>query len=148
MYEIKSNLPQVSILLTELAQRVENASPLMGTISGIMHDEVEENFAQQGRPKWLGLAPSTIKVRTKRGTWPGMMLQVSGQLAASITPSSDARSAKVSTNKKYAAIQHSGGQAGRGKKVNLPARPYMLITGTGEQRIIGAAQSYLIGLVK
>ena len=45
----------------------------------------------------------------------------------------------------YAAIHHLGGQAGRGRKVTIPARPYLPINGSGQlqngadQRIIDIA---------
>ena len=40
--------------------------------------------------------------------------------------------ARIGSNKKYAAIHHLGGQAGRGHKTNLPARPYLLINGNNQ----------------
>lgn len=36
------------------------------------------------------------------------------------------------SNKPYAAIHHLGGQAGRGKKVTIPARPYLPINGNSQ----------------
>lgn len=99
----------------------------MKNIAGILEDSVEENFAQQGRPKWQQLAKSTIEQRTKVNKWPGMILQMSSAgLASSITSYYDDNSAIVGTNKVYAAIHQFGGKAGRNKKVEIPARPYLL----------------------
>ena len=56
----------------------------MKHIAGIMLDSVEENFEKEGRPdKWTSLAKPTIKQRIKKGYWPGRILQVRGELAAS-----------------------------------------------------------------
>jgi phage virion morphogenesis protein len=96
--------------LREQKKRTAHLSPLMNILAGIMHDEVEENFAEEGRPKWQDLAPSTKRQRTRKGTWPGKILQVSaGGLAASIIQQADDSSAQVGTNKRYAARQHFGG---------------------------------------
>ncbi|GAB4327357.1 MAG: hypothetical protein Kow0037_00840 [Calditrichia bacterium] len=85
-----------------------NLQPLMQNIAGIMHHAVEENFEKQGRPPWPALAKSTIRQRKKRGTWPGKILQQSGQLAASVYQKATANTAVVGTNKQYAAAQQLG----------------------------------------
>ncbi len=134
---------QLQALMKKLAGRVQNMRPAMRATAGIMHDEVEENFAREGRPAWEPLAESTIKSRERRGHWPGSLLQVSGQLAASITQKSDAVSARVGTNKRYGAIQQLGGFAGRGLKVYIPARPYLTPTDGGIRQIEQALVRYL-----
>ena len=111
--------------LDQLAEKTENLRPLMKNIAGIIADSVEENFEQQGRPKWQMLAKSTIENRTKKGYYPGKILQMRGELAASITSYYDENSAIVGTNKVYAAIHQFGGKAGRNRKVGIPARPYL-----------------------
>jgi len=116
----------------------------MQNIVGIMLDSVEENFEKEGRPdKWEKLAPSIIKQRTKKGYWPGRILQMRGELAASITSKYDKDSAIVGTNKVYAAIHQFGGDAGRGRKVKIPARPYLKIEKKGLNKIIATTNNYL-----
>lgn len=168
MYEIKVDDSRLTGPLEQIIAGVHDASPLMRIITGVMVDEVEENFAQEGRPKWLGLQPGTIAARTKDGTWPGKILQRSGQLASSMEEFSDAHTAMVGTNKKYAAIQNFGGKTGphvitpRNKKalafggrvvkrVNhpgsvIPARPFMTISEGGMDDILGHTNSYLRNL--
>ncbi len=77
----------------------------------MMEDAVQENFEQQGRPKWLGWSPRYAK---RRG--PGQILQRSGRLASSIVQYSDNDMATVGTNVIYAGIHQSGG------KISIPAR--------------------------
>lgn len=99
---------------------------------------------KEGRPeKWTPLAKSTIKQRTKKGYWPGKILQIKGDLAASITSKYDDNSAVVGTNKVYAAIHQFGGDAGRNKKVKIPARPYLKITDNNQKEIIDEIMNYL-----
>ena len=87
---------------------MREATPLMALIAPLMHDAVDENFAQQGRPKWLGLSPKTLKRRGEAaGT--GKILHRSGRLVNSITDSYDSTSARVGTNVVYAAIHQFGG---------------------------------------
>lgn len=164
MIEIKFDSGEVLDALGRLQRSVADASPVMAQIAGVMHDAVEENFAQQGRPKWLGLKAPVSKRRVG-----GMILQDSGQLAASIVEDSDATSASVGTNKIYAAIHQFGGQTrphvilprnkkalafgGRVvKKVNhpgskIPARPFLSLTSEDEDRILGKVDAYLKSVI-
>jgi phage virion morphogenesis protein len=109
MIEIKVEDGEVKGLLNRLSGRMRNMGPVMRAISGIMFDAVEENFEQQGRPKWQDLKESTKKQRAKKGKWPGKILQVSqGGLAAANEPGYNNSSAWVSNNKKYAPTHQFG----------------------------------------
>ena len=142
--EIKIDDAELQKNLKKLASKAENLRPLMKNISGIMLDSVEENFEKEGRPnKWTPLSKSTIRQRTKKGYWPGRILQMRGELASSITSYYDSNSAIVGTNKKYAAIHQFGGDAGRNKKVKIPARPYLKLNDSENVRILGEINKYL-----
>ena len=123
--EIRLDIKKVEEALLELAQKTSNLRPLMKNIAGIMADSTEENFKEEGRPKWQDLSEVTKTARRKTGHYPGQILQVSGQLALSITTQYDDESAVIGSNKVYAAIQQLGGQAGKNKKVSIPARDYL-----------------------
>ncbi len=124
--EIKIDNKELNQVLDKLFEKTSNLRPLMKNIAGIMADAVEENFKQEGQPdKWEELKKVTIKVRTKKGYWPGKILQMRGELAASIATEYDESSATIGSNKEYAAIHQFGGQAGKNKKVKIPARPYL-----------------------
>lgn len=166
MIDLRDNSAAIAAAMDRLARAADNRAPLMRAIAGVMHDEVEENFAQEGRPKWLGLAPGTIASRRKAGKWPGKILQRSAAgLASSIEQGADNDSAWVGTNKKYAAIQHFGGKTGahvilpRNKKAlafngrvvkrvnhpgsKIPARSFLAISPEGEEKILGKVSDYL-----
>lgn len=135
MIEIRVDDREVRQLLNDLSGRGRDMLPVMRQIAGIMKNAVEENFREEGRPKWT---PS--KRAQKTG---GKTLQDTGSLAASVTARADAKSAAVGTNKKYAAIHQFGGRAGRGRKVNIPARPFLKLTDSDLEDIKKALENYL-----
>ena len=142
--EIKIDNKDVEKKLLELAQKGENLRPLMKNIAGIFASATEENFKNEGRPdKWTELSEATKKQRTKQKKWPGQILQVSGQLASSISTQYDDESAIIGSNLDYAAIHQLGGDAGRGKKVKIPARPYLQLTDDDFNEILDATEHYL-----
>ena len=141
--EIKCDNQEVNKRLLELAQRGGNLRPLMKNIAGIFAYSTEENFANEGRPdKWLDLSERTKKQRKKSGHWPGQILQVSGQLASSISTYYDDESAIIGSNLDYAAIHQLGGQAGKNKSVSIPARPYLKLSEADFKEILGSTKEF------
>lgn len=142
--EIKLDNKDVESKLLDLAKRSENLRPLMKNIAGIFAYSTEENFKEEGRPdKWTDLAESTKKQRTKTGHYPGQILQVSGQLASSISTYYDNDSAVIGSNLDYAAIHQLGGQTGKNKSVTIPARPYLVITDDNFEDVLSQTQKYI-----
>ena len=126
MYSIKINTDGFEAALDKLVRGLENREPLMRSLAGMMADAVEENFAQEGRPKWMGWSPSTA--RRRRG---GRILQLSGRLAGSIGSYSDNDSAVVGTNVKYARIHQEGGE------IDIPARSQRAYYRMGKDGTVG-----------
>lgn len=141
MIEIKIDASQVTGAMERLAKAAVNATPVMTAVAGVMLDAVMENFARAGRPAWAGL-----KNPGKRRLG-GQVLIDSARLKNSITPRADANSAIVGTNVKYAAIHQFGGMAGRGRKVKIPARPFLQLTEADEAKIAGKVTDYLRSVV-
>lgn len=123
MIEIHFDSYAVSAAFSQITRRTADKPKLMRTIAGIMFDEVEENFEQQGRPRWPEIKSVSLAragyTQTKTGKWayrkrdggPGYkILQDSGRLAGSITQYYDATQAVVGTNMVYAAIHQFGGK--------------------------------------
>ena len=143
--EIKIDNKEVESKLLDLAQRSENLRPLMKNIAGVFAYSTEENFKEEGRPdKWADLAESTKKQRTKTGHYPGQILQVSGQLASSISTYYDNDSAVIGSNLDYAAIHQLGGQAGKNQSVTIPARPYLQLNNEEIIEVIIYINNFLI----
>ena len=142
--EIKIDNKEVLTRLQELASRGENLRPLMKNIAGIMSTATEDNFKDEGRPeKWVDLSKTTKKQRQKIGKYPGQILQVSGQLASSVSTAYDDNSAVIGSNLAYAAIHQLGGQAGRNKKTTIPARPYLKLTDDNFEEILTETEKFL-----
>jgi phage virion morphogenesis protein len=121
--------------LEAMQRRLSNPVPLMAGVAAEMLSVTEDAFAREGvvgGDKWKPLALSTIRQREKKGQWPGKKLQRStAGLAASVQPFHSAARAGLTVSKPYAAIHQFGGMAGRGRKVEIPARPYLPIKRDG-----------------
>lgn len=109
----------------------DNRYLLMRRLAGTMNTAVHKNFAQAGRPKWLGLAYRS-----------GKPLVDTGHLRNSINQLYDNDTALVGTNVVYAAIHNFGGMAGRNRKVNIPARPFLTLSNEDKQDLMDDVQDY------
>lgn len=164
MIEARLEYKPVLRALHRAADEMGNSRPLMRSIAGIMFRAVEDNFEQEGRPKWKDLHPGTKLTRYLDKTWPGKILQRSGALASSIQQQFDERNAIVGTNKIYAAIQNFGGKTSAHvirpktkralsfggivvRSVNhpgseIPARPFLRLTPGDQREIMSAAHQH------
>jgi phage gpG-like protein len=152
--------------LVGMEARGGNLTGVLRSFGQYMLGSIEKNFAAGGRPKWPPLKLSTLlgwsygfkkggKYRTKRGgpTKAGraasagrLPLTASGLLRRSVrvavvTP----RSVTIGTSSKYAAIHQFGGMAGRGRKVRIPARPYLLFQNEDVQRFTEMMAAHVVG---
>lgn len=138
MIEIEiNNAQQIASILDKLANAAQDRTPLMRSIAGTMESAVLQNFDVGGRPKWLGL-------KYRQGT----PLVDTENLMNSITSYYDNNIAMVGTNEPYAAIHQFGGKAGRGRKVDIPARPFLVLTPQDEDDILEDVQAYFRSIVK
>jgi phage virion morphogenesis protein len=118
--------------LARLRGQLDDMTPMMADIAMALESETEHRFEQEG-PGWPRLSERTILDRIKAGKWPGKMLQRSaGGLAPSIESDHGPDYAQIGTANVYGAIHQFGGQAGRERKVTIPARPYLPIDAAGQ----------------
>ena len=132
-----NNAQQIASILDKLANAAQDRTPLMRSIAGTMESAVLQNFDVGGRPKWLGL-------KYRQGT----PLVDTENLMNSITSYYDNNIAMVGTNEPYAAIHQFGGKAGRGRKVDIPARPFLVLTPQDEDDILEDVQAYFRSVVR
>lgn len=103
-------LEKIQKLMAVMGDRAGNLRPLMRQVAADMHDAVEENFEQQGRPRWAGLNKAYAKYKARKKKKGDLkILEFRGDLRRSITEKSNATQAVVGTNLKYAAIHQFGG---------------------------------------
>lgn len=118
-------------LLKKVVGKIGSPKPAFEVIGEVLHASILKNFEEGGRStSWKDLADSTKKQRARQGKWPGQMLVINGArggLMGSISYEAMNDQVVFVANKPYAAIQHFGGQAGKGKKTTIPPRPYMMI---------------------
>jgi len=107
-----------------------------------VHDNFETERAPDGMP-WQPLSPVTITARQRHSDTPLSILRVTGGLVGSINYAADNDAVRVGTAKVYAAIHHFGGQAGRGGKVTIPARPYLGMSADDQEAIVELAEDWL-----
>ncbi|WP_247532800.1 phage virion morphogenesis protein [Ralstonia pseudosolanacearum] len=125
--------------------RLTNAEPAMAGIAEILMQHTSDAFEAEGIPKWVALAESTKAQREEAGTWPGMILHVTGTLASSYTPSSGSDYAQLASFLPYAAIQNFGGKAGRGHSATIPARRQIPVD--DDQQLIPAAREDILAFM-
>lgn len=137
MIEVRiDNISEIQNQLKRLEDGVENRYLLMRRLSETMHTAVKLNFRYAGRPKWLGL-----KYRN------GKPLNDTGALRNSFSTFSDNDTALVGTNLVYAAIHNFGGMAGRGRKVRIPQREFLVLSNDDKQALMDDVQDYFANLI-
>ncbi|MCA8058127.1 phage virion morphogenesis protein [Burkholderia cepacia] len=112
MIDIEIDDSRYEAIMARVRALMRDASPVTSLILESMWGAVEENFAQQGRPRWLGLKPSTVK-RRRGEAGSEKILTRSGHLVSSFSKIHDATMARISTNVVYAAIHQFGGSIQR-----------------------------------
>ena len=126
---------EIQQLLQKMVKKTDDTAPVMAEIANSLYNITMESFAGQKSPSgapWQRLAPSTLR----RKKHPGKILYETGQLHRRIYTRSDKDSAEIGVNLPYAAIHQFGGHAGRGRKVSIPARPYLPLEGDGLSKVV------------
>jgi phage virion morphogenesis protein len=147
----------------ELERAGKDTAPLMKDISLSLLVSTHRRFELERDPegkKWRLFSAVTLRMRAggrkaffkndkykaRKGTEAKMasakLLRASGRLFQSITAANTATSATVGSNVIYSRIHNLGGQAGRNKKVTIPARQYLGISGDDDAMIFQAVQDY------
>ena len=147
MWYIEINTSDLERKMRGVVLGLQQPAELMADLSEVMYNEVIKNFEMQGRPSWKKLSPVTLA--KKEGN---RKLQEDGANSEDLIGSFEARvegnTAVVSNAVTYAAIHNFGGKAGRGLKVDIPARPFMTIPASGRQALADACADFLESLVR
>ncbi|SAY50907.1 phage virion morphogenesis protein [Neisseria weaveri] len=112
MFEINLDDQELKHGLGQLLKNAANSRPMMRAIATEMVSMTEENFEREswGDKKWDDSARSLSELLDSKRKQKGKTLQLSGQLAASISTKVGNSFARIGSNKPYAAIHHLGGQ--------------------------------------
>ncbi len=145
---IKINDAEVQALLKRLQARISDMSKPMGQIGAFYERSVLENFKAQRSPDgtpWAKLSQTTmmlglgrrkgwkknggLSARGKRYTQGKRILWEHGDLEGAVHHQADSNSVTIGVGGHIpcAAIHQFGGMAGRGGKVQIPARPWLAV---------------------
>lgn len=132
----------VQQVLAQLAARSNDLTPAMDEIGGMLVASVQSRFERAAGPDGAAWPPLSAATLLRRGAG-ARPLRHTGRLYGSITHRADRRQVEVGSNVIYAAIHQLGGQAGRGRKVNIPARPYLGIDRDDETEAVAILTDHL-----
>lgn len=131
--------------LTRLAET--DLEDLAFTIGQLLESSTQARIAEEKRsPDGAAWAPWSARHARTREARHSLLVQ-DNHLTTSVQNYTTGTTVRVGSNLVYAAIHQFGGQAGRGRKVTIPARPYLglsdadrtaiaeLVTDTLERRL-------------
>lgn len=110
--------------LTRLLERSATLQPVFAEIGSALQAATEDRFEAETGPDgqaWAAHSPVTL---LKRGA-SAKKLRHRNHLYQSLNYAAGRLQVAVGTNRTYARIHQLGGKAGRGRKVTIPARPYL-----------------------
>ena len=133
--QLSINPSEINQFITDIHKKFEDNGNMRRFYSGvakILLNEQIRNMDSEGSSigkRWSPLAPSTVDNRSRKGKWPGKMLQVSGELKTRNVTAFDDTKAEVNNNTPYAKFLFFGTK-------NMPARPWLGLNDETENRII------------
>lgn len=137
---------------TDLASAGADLSPVMKEIAGILADASEQAFTDEADPNtgeiWKPLTDAHKARRQEKG-YTGSILQMTGQLAASIQSDWGRDFAQVGSNKVYAAIhQHGGLPDMPARNAAIPARPFLGAGDDDKDEIMDVLKRHLSDVIR
>jgi len=160
---------EVIAMLKRIQSRVSDLKPVMTRIGALYERRVLENFAAEKSPDgipWKPLAQDTMLIglarhkglkksgglsaRGRRYLRTKKILRERGDLEGSIHFQADGTSVAIGSSGSipYAAIHQRGGMAGRGRKVAIPARPYLAVNRGKEMVLAEPDRRWIMELIE
>jgi phage gpG-like protein len=152
--------------LSALAKRGTDLRPLMQELGEYLTETTKQRFQTSTAPdgsRWAPNAPATYlaylgqskgsfgkygrmtKAGAARASGKKPLIGETRRLSSEIYYRADSRSVEIGSGLVYSAIHQFGGQAGRGKQVTIPARPYLGLSADDQNAIQMLAAGYLVG---
>jgi phage virion morphogenesis protein len=144
--------------LDRLQEKLKNPQKMLESIGNYLVSVISESFENEKSPDgkaWKPLSQTVknskkermrkLRALEKGEDYKRKILHESGTLAQDFKPHVEGNKLTIGTNLIYAAIHQFGGQAGRGKKVTIPARPYLPIS---EDNLLEETEKEILEMVR
>ena len=150
MFTVQIDDSAVNAALTALAGHAIQIQPMLQAIGEDVMERTKARFAAGAAPDgapWKANAPATI---AGKGLGKGPLIGESGSLRKQFHVNAVLDAVTISNSMTYAAIHQFGGQAGRGRSVTIPARPFLPIRQDGslydsdKAAILETLRSYIL----
>jgi phage virion morphogenesis protein len=132
--------------LAALIAKMQHTEGFYKNVGEHLLNSVKDNFEAETAPdgtRWKALSQTTRDLRSRKyGNAPITILRASGDLMNSINMQASDTDVRIGSSLVYAAIHQFGGDAGRGKKVTIPARPYLGLSATDEDEMVAIAEEW------
>ena len=171
-FEIQVDDQRVRDLLNQLDRKLKDLRPVFEEYGELLVTSIARNFEVGGRYKaagdWRGgsrkWVPNSVVTifKNKKGIFKkksGLLTKKGEKLLAgkkvlidseallnSVNWSANRTGVEVGTNRVYAAIHQFGGKAGRGRKVTIPARPYLVVQPEDINQMAEIVEDHLSGI--
>lgn len=153
MIDIEIDDNKLKAALERIHRRLSDMTPVMRDIGELLVERTKQRFATSTGPDgkaWASNAPSTLaaylgkyggnfkkggglsKKGAARAAAKKPLIGESRALSTTIHYQADRASVTIGSPMVYAAIHQFGGKAGRGRKVTIPARPFLPVTASGQ----------------
>lgn len=139
---IESNAQEVAAAVGQVADRMGSPDAALSIIGETVTASVQRNFELGGRPPWQPLSPVTLakkrggSILVGKGWAGGLLGSIHWEVADNVV--------YVGTDKIYAAIHQFGGSAGRGHKVEIPAREFLMIQDEDVDEALELLENFII----
>lgn len=149
MIKITLNDTQAVKSLQQIANQLENPRRMYGilgeTLKKIHSDRFKAETDPEGK-KWKPLSSRTLELKRKRGKSTKILRQ-DGYLADKTAYNVRNDGVEFGSAEIYARLHQFGGKAGRGKKVTIPARPWLGAGEKDEQLLLRKAERHLSQII-
>lgn len=149
MIKITLNDTKAVQSLEKIAKQLQHPKQLYGVLGETLKKIHRERFKQEVSPegeKWQTLSKRTKTLKAKRGKSLKILRQ-DGYLSDNTAYNYDDRQLEFGSSRIYARIHHFGGKAGRGRKVNIPARPWLGTNEKDNRYLLDKAEQHLAKVI-
>ena len=143
---VKIDAKKVEKELGAIARRSKNLRPAYQAIGNYLVGETQDRIKRETSPDGTPFAPIALETKRRKQRKGKILkiLQENGTLVNTIAAQVEGDGVAVGSNMPYASIHQLGGNAGRNKSVNLPARPYLGLNDEDQEEITGIVEDWLL----